>query len=142
MNSPSNNTAAALRACFFENGTAQFTVAGRSMYPYLKNGQLVVLKAWDKTRPLVPGACYAYVCGQKIMLHRFVSCAGSVATFWADNLDRPEKADIRNIIGRFSRNKISLSARICAFINSFYMRFNLNVPALLLLRRIIIRFVN
>jgi len=119
--------ASAWRAFLMPEGSAVFTVRGRSMYPALEPGRRVRLKTPDL--PLRAGRCYAFIHRRRIVVHRLVCRCGSDALFAGDRGCRYERAPMDSVVGELDYQYTGERLWLVAAINSFFAHIREWFPA-------------
>jgi signal peptidase I len=120
MNDHSRLVAEALRQGLIEESPAEFTIAGTSMVPYLRQGDRVRLKPCDP-RSLQGGHCYAFREGAGLVLHRYVATHGEYAILIGDNMLVPQVVPLSNIIGELTGSAAQSRVRSIQMVNRLFI---------------------
>jgi hypothetical protein len=120
MNDHSQLVVEALRQGLVEEPPAEFTIAGVSMAPFLRQGDRVRLKPCDP-RSLQGGHCYAFREGAGLILHRYVATHGEYAILIGDNMLVPQVVPLGNIIGELAGSAVHSRVRSIQMVNRLFI---------------------
>jgi hypothetical protein len=121
----------------FENGAAQLRISGRSMFPFFKEGQNVLVTPLD--RSLRAGRIYAYIKNNTMVGHRLVRVKNDRAVFLGDGNNRSETVDINSIIGECIVEYSKMKQLFVAIVNFIFI--NLPVKGMATGRRCLLWYL-
>jgi len=108
-----------LRSFLFETSNPQIRISGRSMAPFLTDGDLHTVEPVRGT--LRPGTIYVYANTTKMIVHRFVCMMNQTAVFWGDRCLRPECVPLYAVFGTCKEKNAHWNRCMVTWINRFFL---------------------
>ncbi len=108
----------ALRQMLFDTNTKSFTVSGRSMEPFIRDGQEI--EAVPFSGRLCKGKRYLFRKDSQLVIHRFVCISKKNAVFMGDSSFDIDITPIDSIIGESREPSFGFINSCISFVNLIY----------------------